>query len=100
MNQQYKKLWLEALRSGKYEQINNELSNDDGFCCLGVLCKITGLAYEEDMSFLPEDIMFVAGLNKGNPLVVYNGETRGLAYFNDHKNLTFAQIADLIEEQL
>lgn len=31
--------WVEALRSGEYKQGKNRLrSNDDEFCCLGVLC--------------------------------------------------------------
>src|SRR6056297_2776684 len=33
--------WIDALRSGKYEQNISALrSNDNKFCCLGVLCDI------------------------------------------------------------
>lgn len=36
-----KKAWLEALRSGKYEQGHQALRTvDSKFCCLGVLCDI------------------------------------------------------------
>lgn len=32
--------WLEALRSGKYEQGHYDLRRKNGYCCLGVLCDI------------------------------------------------------------
>lgn len=35
-----RKLWIEALRSGKYSQTNGRLHNDKGWCCLGVACDI------------------------------------------------------------
>lgn len=39
-----KALWLEALRSGKYEQGNSVLRTADGkYCCLGVLCDIAAM---------------------------------------------------------
>lgn len=40
--------WLEALRSGKYEQTSevlmaiNEDNNNKSYCCLGVACEIAG----------------------------------------------------------
>ena len=37
-------LWLKALQSGKYEQTRGCLSDEIGFCCLGVACVL----YEED----------------------------------------------------
>lgn len=38
------KQFLEALRSGKYQQIQGTLKNGDGYCCLGVAAEL----------FLPE----------------------------------------------
>ncbi len=36
-----KKLWIKALRSGKYQQGQMELRPGDGtYCCLGVLCDL------------------------------------------------------------
>ena len=32
--------WIEALRSGKYEQTQNNLRDVNGYCCLGVLCDV------------------------------------------------------------
>ena len=35
--------WIEALRSGDYEQGVEELYDGNGFCCLGVLRELTGV---------------------------------------------------------
>lgn len=45
MNPEVKKLWVEALRSGKYEQTTGALESIDAqgnssYCCLGVLCHL------------------------------------------------------------
>lgn len=41
LKEEWKKKWLEALRSGKYKQGKGVLQNDKGeFCCLGVLCDL------------------------------------------------------------
>jgi hypothetical protein len=40
----FKKQWIEALESGKYEQTNGCLQNLEGqYCCLGVACELTGV---------------------------------------------------------
>lgn len=40
MNADVKAQWLAALRSGEYEQTDGYLHNDNGYCCLGVLCDL------------------------------------------------------------
>ena len=43
--------WLEALRSGKFKQVQNKLRKDvdkQEFCCLGVLCEISGMGHWEE----------------------------------------------------
>ncbi len=46
MDPVFKTLWLEALRSGKFGQIDGYLGAEDedgnvlGYCCLGVLCEV------------------------------------------------------------
>lgn len=40
MKPEIKKRWIEALRSGKYNQGRGYLCKDDSFCCLGVLCEL------------------------------------------------------------
>lgn len=40
MNQEFKTIWLEALRSGNYVQGQHTLRNGGTFCCLGVACDL------------------------------------------------------------
>jgi hypothetical protein len=40
MDAELKAKWLEALRSGKYDQTSGQLRDGNCFCCLGVLCDI------------------------------------------------------------
>lgn len=40
MNPTIKERWVEALRSGDYEQGARRLSSAAGLCCLGVLCDL------------------------------------------------------------
>jgi hypothetical protein len=40
MNPEIKQKWVDALRSGEYQQGRNSLRNGNGFCCLGVLCDL------------------------------------------------------------
>lgn len=38
MNREIAIEWVSELRSGKYQQTTGYLQNENGFCCLGVLC--------------------------------------------------------------
>lgn len=41
MDPRVKAMWIEALTSGAYKQVEGALrTHDDGFCCLGVLCDL------------------------------------------------------------
>lgn len=40
MNQEIKKAWTNALRSGAYRQGRLHLQTNEAFCCLGVLCDL------------------------------------------------------------
>ena len=113
MNERIKKLWLEALRSGEYKQTKNYLRTGDGFCCLGVLCDLhsreTGHDWDEvdgsylyniddDSQTLPDDVKLWAGLNENNPQPQLADDN--LATLNDQKEMTFGEIASLIEAGL
>lgn len=123
MNPEVKAKWLEALRSGKYKQGKFMLRNQyDGYCCLGVLCdlygKETGVEFfntKTNMLGAPIDqytflgspalpgkeVTDWAGLRENNPLVVAkDGNRVNLVTLNDQCDTTFAEIADLVEEQL
>jgi len=41
--------WIEALESGEYKQCRSALYDPktDGFCCLGLACKLNGVALED-----------------------------------------------------
>ncbi len=47
LNKELVTKWVEALRSGKYKQTKGSLHKGDAFCCLGVLCDITGVQWTE-----------------------------------------------------
>ena len=40
---EHRKELVRALRSGDYTQVKQRLHTDDGYCCLGVACDISGL---------------------------------------------------------
>jgi hypothetical protein len=96
MDAKVKALWLDALRSGEYEQAKGYLKTDDGYCCLGVLCdiavknkvipdpiRVTGesmpgwpaeepvYVFGEDKGYLtlPDSVREWAGLDEYNPMV-------------------------------
>lgn len=109
MKKGIKKLWIAALRSGKYEQGRTALRSDEGFCCLGVLCDIYGQQFGKrwtgrkgrDQSFdgatyfLPTSVVEWSGMKTGDPTV--KGER--LAVMNDRGD-SFNSIADRIEKYL
>lgn len=43
MNAELKAKWIAALKSGEYEQARQVLRHDERFCCLGVLCEVSGV---------------------------------------------------------
>lgn len=109
MNPQVKEKWIDALRSGKYEQGSEKLRTVNGYCCLGVLCDLYSQeqntewefhgAFEEENTqptdywyfegeseFLPESVKEWAGLPDANPTVrvdVTEGESEGDWFYND-----------------
>ena len=121
MNQQIKQQWIKALRSGEYQQTQEQLRDHHGYCCLGVLCDLYGKANpngswkkennlfhfetfknEYEYSTLPQSVSEWAGLGGvDNPVVEY-GEEKVVAIsdLNDKEQLPFNQIAAIIEEQL
>ena len=112
--------WINALRSGKYKQHFNALSNRDNtaFCCLGVACEISGLGkwdkdtysvkdtetnqYITDASILPEPIKDWLGLSdKSGDYTPDNNNKKGLFSLTELNDAgtTFQDIAELIERE-
>lgn len=51
MDADLKSKWIEALRSGKYSQAKGKLRDlidGNSYCCLGVLCVVSGAKFERD----------------------------------------------------
>lgn len=78
--------WVKALRSGKYTQTKNNLCNDVGHCCLGVLCELyikdtkdniksENGTFDGESELLPPCVIAWAGMS-------YNNEEPGNEYVN------------------
>lgn len=101
---EHRKLWVEALRSGRYEHATKQLRNGDAFCCLGVACDISGLGEwsgQETPFYLGDNRMLPSGvrdwLGVSGRLGGYGLRNRTyLADLNDD-GTTFSEIADIIE---
>ena len=126
MKADIKTKWIAALRSGQYEQTDMRLRNNEGYCCLGVLCDLysreTGEAWFEtsngDFSMhnsettLPDKVQKWADLyhqhgayvavtkryDEGEDTTIHHAPS--LTELNDQWQYDFHQIADVIEQQL
>lgn len=130
MRTDIKERWIAALKSGDYEQgrsqlhTKGELTGNERFCCLGVLCDLAyrdgvvsrrfnleyhgSAAYGDaddadswDTAELPYEVMIWAGLEDPNPSVIdEHGGHSTLAHLNDNSRKSFHDIAAVIEKQL
>lgn len=124
MNPDVKVKWIAALRSGDYKQTHGALRDENGYCCLGVLCDVAAKEGKGkwhnsssdpftpewtfwpkgggfSFSFLPAEIGRWAGFGDDELTDPRIGEQRAVTY-NDseaHK-LPFTGIADLVEKNL
>jgi hypothetical protein len=121
MHPEIKQRWVEALRSGQYEQGTERLctTTPDGysFCCLGVLtdlavqdgagrwldagCELDQPTFSRCLGVLPDRVTAWAGLSSDcpalSPAVYASLPAKYLSALNDSHLYTFEQIADLIE---
>ena len=115
MKKDIKTKWVKALRSGKYKQAAGKLKDDNGYCCLGVLCQLhaketklgkwitTDNGYYIDYVVgksvadveLPTAVMKWAGLSRPYGISVKGSS---LTNMNDNDGKTFKELADIIEE--
>ena len=95
---------LASLRSDKYQQTQGKLRDENGFCCLGVLCNeidsekwyrcaISGsYFYNGFWKHLSREIRLEIGLS--------DDEMNRLMVLNDGEGNSFEQIADYIENEI
>lgn len=115
MNPEVKALWIEALRSGKYQQgqggLRKVIGGDepDQFCCLGVLCDLVPTELGSWFSAEFENYrQFGIDVNTSQSGVLTSevANWANLSYFdklidlNDSKKAPFTKIADYIQENL
>lgn len=110
----FKNKWLKALRSGDFKQGQDFLESSDGYCCLGVACRIV----HPKMKLEGKDLIYPDSFPKTYskikvPKILhgvaieglefthgsYNPVVAKLAIMNDNGK-TFKQIATFIEKNL
>lgn len=57
MNPEIKQKWVNALRSGEYEQGDGKLYSGKGYCCLGVLCDLYSKENNLKWEFRGDDVI-------------------------------------------
>lgn len=111
----HRKAWVKALRSGKYQQAQSRLRDNDtgAMCCLGVACEVSRLGTWTESGvyavgrgrenrnhvYLPEPVRRWLGLAHREG--AFDGKSLGpnhLSSKNDSGS-TFAEIADIIEAE-
>lgn len=99
MNPELKAKWVAALRSGKYNQGTGCLYSNfkNVYCCLGVLSAIKGVPKSE-IVVRGHDDFGVDGLGRTSQRALWT-RNDGTGDFQGNP-LSFAQIADYIEENL
>ncbi len=111
LNQKFKRKWVNALRSGKYNQGRGMLFDHDknAYCCLGVACAAAHIPQSKILKIGFIDALLVRrnkdNLNSSdkaalNTLIAVENLQDKLAHFNDTSRLSFKWIASWIEKNL
>lgn len=102
MNQEVAKKWVDALRSGKYQQARTMLRGGDRFCCLGVLCDVSGKGKWHFGSYITDDgrkaSSYLLSEEMLEALGITDSEQMKYAAMNDDALASFADIASQIEK--
>lgn len=126
-NKENMRKWVDALRSGEFQQGSGRLSVDGTYCCLGVACEVAiregvpvektrvGASgqykkvyrYDETALFLPVAVQDWLGLSSVEPTVLYDctdddctpsdDGTHSVVSLNDSEMQPFEVIADALE---
>ena len=93
MKQEIAERWVQALRSGKYKQGRRVLKQGENFCCLGVLCEVTGTPYR------PGSVCSAMPSRAARQRLGLDDELAdNLASLND-QGTSFKQLANIIEQE-
>lgn len=104
-----RKMWADALRSGKYSWGKNVLHPSNGFCCFGVLCELAQehgiIAGYAALNGLPsQEVADWVGLQTRSGHFDVGPSHRGpieLSAINDCATENpFGKIADMIEQEV
>lgn len=96
MKKEVMKEWVKALRSGKYIQGRGVLKFNNTYCCLGLLCEISGKEYDGAQSVVPSTVTEWSGLKTN--VGIYDKLAPALYTLNDCYMMPFDKIADIIEK--
>lgn len=108
LDSELKQQWIDALRSGKYQQGEGSLrTKDDEYCCLGVLCDIfdserwTKRPTESSYTYLYFDEYSFGTLKwQLRQLLGLDEHTQGKLITQNDAGTPFSEIADWIEANL
>lgn len=106
---EHRKQLVAALRSGNYQQTTKVLKDENGFCCLGVACDISGLGEwtasnryktptKTEVCVLPPIVADWLGIDQAGRFI-NDGLKDALWVKNDMSRMTFNEIADIIESE-
>ena len=112
MNIEIADKWVAALRSGEYKQATGALYTGNGYCCLGVLCKVLGEEFinkyqsgppcttirwmvNGEETILPRNVIDRAEMSSSYGC--YDARRASLTKDNDGGK-TFSEIADIIDK--
>ncbi len=106
MNAEMKATWIAALRGGGFKQTTGVLHDpeDGGYCCLGVLCEVTGYQKIYGSDSGGERYRSLAEMvdpaGASDQVGFYSRLVARLVDMNDLENKSFTEIADYIERTL
>lgn len=107
----FKTNWINALRSGEYEQGKMYLYMNGKYCCLGVACVISGISTDElkKQMTIPENFTSIPDIIKGNIIRLDDEKSGNLVWEltsmndggeNGDNSKSFLEISDFIEQNL
>lgn len=111
------RLWINALRSGKFKQTTGALHNICGLDVMGVACRVLKLklnlmtyvlkhtngflvAYDHSIDTFPPRVAKALGIRSSSGEMIVDGINISLITLNDSRQQTFDQMANIIEENL